>query len=176
MKKKIILFSLLSLISLFIYFSYGWFSNTSKFLQKLEDMDKIEKNSKRNRIFKDNIVAYSLNTNDSIKVPILDNRIKFLHYWATWCKPCVSELSYFNKNVSNFENIDFIFTSKEEKTKLDNFFKKKVYNHLSFYKYKYSDSIKMLPHTIIIKNDSVIGEYVGTQDWTEILTKLNNYE
>ena len=54
-----------------------------------------------------------------IKVPQLEqlmddrksDKLKVINFWATWCKPCVKELPYFEQAEKAFPEVDFIYMS-----------------------------------------------------------------
>ncbi len=172
MYKKILILIASIFVGYILYLGFGFFKSVNKFIKKLDKIEAIEKKANLHRVFKDSLKIVSINKNDTIVIPLLDNRIKFMHYWATWCKPCVSEFPYFNSVVNKHKNIDFVFVTNEKLDVLKKFIKDKDYTNLSFYNHNYSNQIELLPYTILIKNDSIIGEYVGTQDWHAIIKNL----
>ncbi|GGE21087.1 hypothetical protein GCM10010831_22690 [Psychroflexus salis] len=41
------------------------------------------------------------------------------NFWATWCKPCVEELPYFEKINQRYDNVEVTFVSLDFSTKLN---------------------------------------------------------
>ncbi len=57
-----------------------------------------------------------------------DNKIHIINFWATWCKPCVQELPYF-ENVNNKANAEVILVSLDFLEDLDTKVKDFIVNH-----------------------------------------------
>lgn len=51
-----------------------------------------------------------------------DDKIRIINFWATWCKPCVAELPYFEKINSEYKdkNVEVMLVSLDDIKKLDN--------------------------------------------------------
>lgn len=45
--------------------------------------------------------------------------IEVYNFWATWCKPCVKELPYFEQLNENYENVGVILLSFDDVEKLE---------------------------------------------------------
>jgi thiol-disulfide isomerase/thioredoxin len=39
-----------------------------------------------------------------------------INFWATWCRPCIEEMPYFNKIVNQSKNTDLVFVSLDKYT------------------------------------------------------------
>ena len=50
-----------------------------------------------------------------------DNTIRVINFWATWCKPCVEELPYFEKIHQQYadKNVEVILVSLDMKNDLE---------------------------------------------------------
>ena len=60
-----------------------------------------------------------------------------VNFWATWCKPCVTELPFFEKAAQTFsqQSVKIIFVSQDAKTRavqVNEFLKKNNYSSESF--------------------------------------------
>lgn len=51
-----------------------------------------------------------------------DDKIRVINFWATWCKPCVAELPYFEKIHHEYKdkNVEVMLVSLDDIKKLDN--------------------------------------------------------
>ena len=128
-----------------------------------------------------------LNVQTDTKFCITDDSINytFINYWATWCIPCVVELPEFEKLIHNnnqeFENIKFIFASREKVKKIINFINKNKIN-LPYYNYNKNDSPNFINHTsiptsyFIDEKNLLVYKFSGLQKWNSEFNKslLNN--
>ncbi len=50
-----------------------------------------------------------------------DDKIRVINFWATWCKPCVAELPYFEQIHENYKdkNVEVMLVSLDNVKKLD---------------------------------------------------------
>ncbi|WP_347172717.1 TlpA family protein disulfide reductase [Polaribacter uvawellassae] len=154
----------LSVTVIFVFFGTLVVNNILKF-------DKIWKQSKNNKIVitAKNQKVLNLKTNNNEYIN-LSEKNKFIHYWATWCKPCVRELKQFDSLLLNKRNYSFYFISDEEKDVVQKFLKKNNFTNVPFYLVNPKDNVfevDIYPTTFYKKNkDSLFTRIVGVQDWT----------
>lgn len=98
----------------------------------------------------------------------------FINYWATWCAPCVAELPEFEALIASsqkdFENIRFVFVSREENDKINDFINEREID-LPFS--SYSDSLrphfinhKSIPTSYLIDEKNAIAyKFTGVKNW-----------
>ncbi|HMN89364.1 MAG TPA: redoxin domain-containing protein [Saprospiraceae bacterium] len=91
----------------------------------------------------------------------------FIHFWATWCKPCLAEMDQIETLYESLSNqVDFYVLSNEDLSKQQKFLLTKDWN-LPFY--KYSDTmfaelpVKVLPTTYIGKNGYLYFQQIGSK-------------
>ncbi|MFY7666404.1 TlpA family protein disulfide reductase [Flavobacterium sp.] len=60
------------------------------------------------------------------KINLKDGKTYTLHFWATWCKPCISEFDEFEKYKSKLGDQEFLFISLEDPKKVQDFLKDKT--------------------------------------------------
>ncbi len=106
---------------------------------------------------------YQLVFNDSTKY--------LIHFWATWCKPCISEFDSIEKYHKSWKNVQLLMVTLESHEKMNTFLKDKKWN-LPFYttdslQLPFSPkSIKYYPTTFSIKKDS-LDVAIGPIEWNQ---------
>ena len=96
-----------------------------------------------------NIVFFTFLANAQTGTPIFDftqyeNRVQqkndtlyIVNFWATWCKPCITELPFFEKTAQSFttQPVKIILVSQDSKTRtiqVNDFLKKNKYTSESY--------------------------------------------
>jgi thiol-disulfide isomerase/thioredoxin len=99
-----------------------------------------------------------------------DDKPYFIHFWATWCKPCIAEMSQVDSlHKSMGDKIDFYILSNEDLKKQKSFLAAKNWD-LPFYRYNDSTftdlNVKVLPTTYVGKNRYMYLQQIGSKhDW-----------
>lgn len=106
-----------------------------------------------------------------IKIEIIDykDKVLFVNFWATWCKPCLEEFPSITRaqKIMEPKGYQFLFISDESLSVINNFKKKKDYNftYLKSNKAIAEYGIYSLPVTYIIANGKVLGTLSGGYRW-----------
>lgn len=157
-------FFVLLIIGFLIYSSLKIIPKLEKLEQNLETTEEFIPKIKDHKMELTNVKNGKL---DSIllssKKPIIIN------FWATWCKPCIVEMSSFDSLYSLKKNeIEFYFLSNEPIEKQKKMIAEKGWT-LPYYQYLDSNFLqlphKQLPTTYIIKNQIVYNKKIGKSNW-----------
>lgn len=110
---------------------------------------------------------------------ISDSNVVFIHFWATWCVPCIEELpalvqyaknNYFNKNKNSTQ---FVFVSvNDNKDQIVKFLKSKSIDYQNYGIWLMDNEneayvafrVDKLPETFVISKDSST-RLQGAQEW-----------
>jgi len=67
--------------------------------------------------------------NQPKKISIGEGRVVFLSYWATWCPPCIAELSSIQELYNDYgDKIEFVLLTDEKIETVNTFLEKKKYS------------------------------------------------
>lgn len=96
-----------------------------------------------------------------------------VHFWATWCAPCVEELPSIAKISTKTKDLNFIFVSVDTSavTKVPPFLSKLNLTHLPVYWDPRSDlykkfGIQILPTSILLNAKGIeVGRITGAANW-----------
>ncbi len=112
----------------------------------------------------------------------LDKTI-FIHFWATWCKPCIQEMPTINEaqNILQNEKIVFLLASNESAQQIEEF------SHANKFKFNYvrienseEMNVQALPTTFIFnRKGKLVFSETGSRKWDEksnidMILKLRN--
>lgn len=107
------------------------------------------------------------------------NQLIVLHYWASWCEPCVEEIPFLNHLKSKYDNVHFLALSHDKDTLKAIEIKQKFqfeWEELLLKDYTYREDIKKLlegntfikignlPTTYFIKNGQILDKQSGQLD------------
>jgi thiol-disulfide isomerase/thioredoxin len=162
-----ILFTVAGLVfGMCLYVFYSWYSYNPVGLVKPFDMAKHRAEAWQHRF-----AFINLKTNEPFTVSEIKEKVIFVNFWATWCRPCLEEMPSIEKLQKRFEgkSIRFVVASSEEVEKVKKFKKIQQWN-LPYYTFN-DEQIPTpfahngLPSTFLVVNGEVIYHYIGSKDW-----------
>ncbi len=98
------------------------------------------------------------------------NKVVLVNLWATWCPPCIAEMSSLQELSNDYKNkMDFVFVSSEKQTVLEQFLKNNNYS-LDVYVPKTEApetfDVRSIPRTFLIdQNGKIIIDKSGAANW-----------
>jgi len=106
---------------------------------------------------------------ENIQLNEYKDKVLFVNFWATWCKPCLEEFPSIvrTQKIMQPKGYQFLFVSDESVSVIESFSKKKPYNftYLKSNKAIAEYGIYSLPVTYIIANGEVLGTLSGGYRW-----------
>lgn len=108
-------------------------------------------------------------------------KIVVLNFWATWCKPCISEMPSLDRLINKLDKEHFIFlaASDENLDKIKRFAEQNPhdFSYVHLKSNVYSLGLSVLPTTYIINKEGEIEEtIIGAREWdsNESIDRLNS--
>ena len=122
----------------------------------------------------------------SINLSHYEDKVIFINFWATWCRPCLEEMPSIERarTILKDQKIEFILASNEDLSRIQNFIAKRGFK-LNFVKLENLEelNIQALPTTFIFdKEGKLVFSETGYRQWDdpqniEMITKIiNNHE
>lgn len=112
-----------------------------------------------------------LNGNEVSESYLLEKPV-FVHFWATWCRPCIKEMPGLQKTINKLKTegieVHFLFPSNESLSKIKKF---KQGNEYTFDYYQLTSGfeqigIHVLPTTLLFnKEGELVDTIIGAQEW-----------
>jgi thiol-disulfide isomerase/thioredoxin len=117
-----------------------------------------------------------LNTSDKIiDGNYFKGKVLFINFWATWCPPCIAEMSSIQELKKSYEGeVEFILISNEDLQKTQQFFDKKSFDFESYQPLKIPEvfKVKSIPRTFIINaKGEIIIDKAGAVNWNSAKVK-----
>lgn len=118
---------------------------------------------------------FSLKNENGKEVSLGDSngKVRLIHFWATWCPPCVREMPHLDKLVKKMKGRPFELIAISEDESLDDV--KKFREQVSFSfpilydegeKLSYTYGVFGLPESFLVnKQGIVVRKITGPQDW-----------
>lgn len=93
-----------------------------------------------------------------------------IHYWATWCAPCLAEMGQFERLYSDYaDKVNFIFVTNEKRSDVARFVKRKKIDLPIYQPIKKAPeqlTVNSLPVTIVIDaQGSIVMRKGGMAQW-----------
>lgn len=163
---KIILISFVILAGIVI------FTTVIKTTSKVFDIFELARSISKEYSLTDNKIVIYDQMNIQKTLQFKDSTTYVLHFWATWCKPCIEKFDSIEKYHKSWKNVKIAVITLESNEKMQTFLKNKSWD-LPFYS---TDSLKLpfnpktiqvYPSDFIIKNDSLIHVGFGPIEWKD---------
>jgi thiol-disulfide isomerase/thioredoxin len=182
MKKKIILGALFLFISALMVMGAFYLKNYMM-LSEGQKKDKTVENYSFESVFQSSEIFYDYNNNQIEKSAFINSdkvSVTIIHFWASWCEPCITEipelLSFVSQSSNNEENnyLKFIIVSLDEnQDDLVRFLKNfpqlnqdpiiRIWDNSNVLSKKFS--IDKLPGTIFWYKNGEVKKVHGIVDW-----------
>lgn len=99
-----------------------------------------------------------------------EGEVVLINYWATWCPPCVAEMSSLQSLFDAYgEKVKFVFVTNDDEKRVNEFLLKNNYSFPVYYQITQAPEqlrSSSLPTTILIDRTGRIAvEKVGAADW-----------
>lgn len=114
-----------------------------------------------------------LQKTDSI---LLGEQENFIHFWATWCKPCIAEFKTFDSILALKRNINVYFITEDKRDVVLDFIKNSNYKNIPFYTVNKDSNlfnIKYYPTTFHNLNRNTYEKVIGQSDWAHVFKQLD---
>ncbi len=107
---------------------------------------------------------------NTINFADLKNKVILINMWATWCPPCIAEMSSLQDLYNEYkQDVAFLFITNDNKQEVKTFLENKNYNFpVYFPKTQYPNDLKCnsLPTTFLIsKEGKIIIQKRGLAKW-----------
>ncbi|MBU1011603.1 MAG: TlpA family protein disulfide reductase [Bacteroidetes bacterium] len=169
MKKIIQLVIIIAVIAVIGSFGFSVY----KKIQKFDQIMLLNRNSKI--LIKQKFInIYSVSKQKEIEID-LDNKNIFIHFWASWCKPCVEEFNDLDALIYKTNQVKFYFISEEAVEKVNEFQKFMGLRNIKFYTIDKANNpfkINNYPTTFHNINDSLYNRIVGKSDWNKFFNNI----
>ena len=157
------------------------------FFGEIKRSETIEKASKPDRsLSSENLLKQKFMTIEMTEsvLPLQNNILNVVNFWATWCPPCRKEIPIFNKKFSqHFENgIGIIGIALDEEDQIKDFLKKQPIDYPHFFGQQdvselmshFGNSMGVLPFTVLTDSNgkylsSVVGE-ISYESLSEVVS------
>ena len=94
----------------------------------------------------------------------------FMHFWATWCRPCIQEMPSIAEMINRTDNIHFIFPSDEDLAKIRRFKEQNdfPFNYVQLKGGFQQVGISTLPTTYLFDENGQLSEVIiGAKNWDD---------
>ncbi|WP_037348642.1 TlpA disulfide reductase family protein [Sediminibacter sp. Hel_I_10] len=105
-------------------------------------------------------------------IHLSEGKVMVINFWATWCPPCIAEMSSFEKLYEHYKDnnaVVFIFASQEETEIVEAFMKKKGYA-LPYYRPMTNPpkefNVSSIPRTFVVDRfGTIVLDHSGVANW-----------
>lgn len=119
--------------------------------------------------------------NSQVNLSDLKGKVIFINNWASWCPPCVAEMSSIQKLKNELNKTDFVFlmvSYDEDRARAISFMKKRGYDFKVYFpgaKYPYSTESIPTSH-ILDRKGKLIQEHKGMRNYgtTEMVALMKS--
>ena len=144
---------------------YVWFKNLG-----LSSPDIAERriDTDTSRLYQMDLVA---SNGDTTNLSKFKDKLIFINFWATWCRPCIAEMPSIEKlqnELAGNPKVAIVLVSSEDLTIVKRFIDRTKFP-LPFYTSKDRNTVfdrRVLPVTYIIHDNKIIYKHTGSADWS----------
>lgn len=105
-----------------------------------------------------------------LELESLKGEVVLINYWATWCPPCVAEMSSLQALFDQYgQKVKFVFVTNDDKKRVNEFLLKNKYTFPVYYQLTQAPEqlrSSSLPTTLLIDKEGRIAvDKAGAADW-----------
>ena len=161
-KQIVIVISSLGILALIIFFSLSVINVINKF-------DDIQNELNANQVTVTTPITKvkNIRTGEQISLNLNQDSL-FIHFWATYCKPCIAEFKTLNNEIAQNEEYNYFFISDEPDNVLKQFIANNNFQNITFYKIEKKVNpfnVEFYPTTFISNNKGNFTKIVGQYNW-----------